>query len=121
MYFHYISQKDENETTIEEILTNEKIYIRSKTQEKNNLNTIKKKPKEGSIEKETKEGLKIYLYPSVKFTDKEEIKGKILIVVDMGDGSLRVKSNCLTPFDTLSISIYNGNHEQMNGKELMIE
>ena len=37
-----ISQKDENETTIEEILTNEKIYICSKTQEKNNLNTIKK-------------------------------------------------------------------------------
>ena len=46
------------------------------------MNTIKKKPKEGSIEKETKEGLKIYLYPSVKFTDEEEIKCKILTVVE---------------------------------------
>ena len=51
------------------------------------MNTIKKKPKEGSIEKETKEGLKIYLYPSVKFTDEEEIKCKILIVVgETGSG-----------------------------------
>ncbi len=60
------------------------------------MNTIKKKPKEGSIEKETKEGLKIYLYPSVKFTDEEEIKCKILIVVgETGSGKTTLLNSLL--------------------------
>ena len=53
----------------------------------------------------------------------KELKPDIVVITgDMGDGSLTVKSNWLSPFDTLSIPILyiTGNHEQMNGKELMI-
>ena len=53
----------------------------------------------------------------------KELKPDIVVITgDMGDGSLKVKSNWLTPFDTLSMPILyiTGNHEQMNGKEAML-
>ena len=47
----------------------------------------------------------------------------VVITGDMSDGSLRVKSNWLTPFDTLTMPILyiTGNHEQIHGKDPMIE
>ena len=47
-------------------------------------------------------------------------KSGAVTITMMGDGSLKVKSNWLTPFDTLSMPILyiTGNHEMMHGKNL---
>ena len=47
----------------------------------------------------------------------------IVITGDMADGSLKVKSSWLTPFDLLKVPILyiTGNHEQLNPKKDMIE
>lgn len=64
-----------------------------------------------------------------KFVEKivrkiKELKPDIVVITgDMSDGSLKVKSSWLEPFDTLSIPILyiTGNHEQIHGKEKMLQ
>ena len=53
----------------------------------------------------------------------KELKPDIVVITgDMSDGSMKVKSNWLNPFDTLSIPILyiTGNHEQIHGKDPML-
>ena len=52
----------------------------------------------------------------------EEKPDIIVITGDMADGSLKVKSNWLTPFDSLEqpILFITGNHEQLNPKQDML-
>lgn len=53
-----------------------------------------------------------------------ELKPDIVVITgDMSDGSLRVKANWLEPFDTLSMPVLyiTGNHEQIHGKDPMID
>ena len=54
---------------------------------------------------------------------KEIAPDVVVITGDMCDGSLKVKLNWLEPFDSLSIPILyiTGNHEQIHGKDPMIE
>ena len=53
-----------------------------------------------------------------------ELKPDVVVITgDMSDGSLRVKSSWLQPFDTLTMPILyiTGNHEQIHGKDPMLE
>ena len=76
-------------------------------QKTNILNKIKRKPKEGSIEKGTKEGLKIYLYPSDKFKEEEEIKCKIVIVVgETGSGKTTLLNSLVNYIEGIKLEEY---------------
>ena len=57
-------------------------------------------------------------------TNIKQLKPDVVVITgDMCDGSVQVKSDWLSPFDTLDVPILyiTGNHEQIHGKEEMLK
>lgn len=83
-----IDKEDEDDYQLSEIIKDDKVYIKSKSNEisTNSIPTpiVQKKknvPIEGSILVGKKGDLDIYLYPQIEFNDTEKIKAVIFMVV----------------------------------------